>query len=37
MGTLESHGLGFAAPGGWEGRIFRRAEAGEVQDRKSVV
>lgn len=31
MGTLASHGLGFAAPGGWEGRIFRRAEAGEVQ------
>ncbi|MCJ7437471.1 MAG: hypothetical protein MUP97_06900 [Acidimicrobiia bacterium] len=31
MAELEAYGLTVDPPSGWEGRIFRRAEAGEVQ------
>jgi hypothetical protein len=30
MAQLQAHGLGVDAPSGWEGRIFQRAEEGEV-------
>ncbi|MEX2267046.1 MAG: hypothetical protein WEA75_00020 [Acidimicrobiia bacterium] len=31
MSEIEAHGLAVDLPAGWEGRVFRRAEAGEVQ------
>ena len=31
MAELAAHGLHVDAPSGWEGRIFRRAEAGDIQ------
>jgi hypothetical protein len=30
VGTIDAHGLSLEPPQGWEGRIFRRAEAGEL-------
>jgi hypothetical protein len=31
MSEIQAHGLAVDIPSGWEGRVFRRAEAGEVQ------
>lgn len=31
MSEIEAHGLAVDVPPGWEGRVFRRAEAGELR------
>jgi hypothetical protein len=31
MGEIQAHGLAVSTPSGWEGRIYRRPAAGEVQ------